>query len=227
MSTQAEGQARPDQDAQPQESAADRAYAFVKDRIVTGAYAGGTLISEGEVSAAVRISRTPVREAFLRLAAEGLLRLYPKRGALVVPVSASEIRDVLDARLLIEQHAARTVIGAGRHRELAAGLRAILRRHDDPGVPRDARGFTELDQQFHGRLVEAAGNRLLAGFYATLRDRQLRMGSTALLRDPGRHDAILAEHAALAALIDAGDADAVTGALAGHLAATRAALAAI
>ena len=86
MSTPAESQARPDQDAQPQDSAADRAYAFVKDRIITGAYAGGTLISEGEVSAAVRISRTPVREAFLRLAAEGLLRLYPKRGALVVPV---------------------------------------------------------------------------------------------------------------------------------------------
>lgn len=227
MSTRAESQARPDQDVQPQESAADRAYAFVKDRIVTGAYAGGTLISEGEVSAAVRISRTPVREAFLRLAAEGLLRLYPKRGALVVPVSASEIHDVLDARLLIEQHAARTAIGAGRHRELAAELRGILQRHDDPRAPRDAPRFTELDQQFHGTLVAAAGNRLLAGFYATLRDRQLRMGTTALLRDPGRYDAILAEHAALAGLIDAGDADAVTAALAGHLAATRAALAAI
>jgi DNA-binding GntR family transcriptional regulator len=227
MSTRAESQARPDQDVQPQESAADRAYAFVKDHIVTGAYAGGTLISEGEVSAAVRISRTPVREAFLRLAAEGLLRLYPKRGALVVPVSASEIHDVLDARLLIEQHAARTAIAAGRHRELAAELRAILQRHDDPRTPRDARRFTELDQQFHGTLVAAAGNRLLAGFYATLRDRQLRMGTTALLRDPGRYDAILAEHAALAGLIDDGDADAVTAALAGHLAATRAALAAI
>lgn len=218
----------PAQTANPEgdsrDSAADRAYAFVKRQIVSGGYAGGTLISEGEVSTAVEVSRTPVREAFLRLEVEGLLRLYPKRGALVVPVSASEIRDVLDARLVIEQHAARTAITTGRHRELAGELRAILARHDDPDLPREAGRFTEIDQQFHGALVAAAGNRLLAGFYTTLRDRQLRMGTAALARDPHRYDAILAEHAALADLIDAGDAEAVTSALAEHLAATRAAL---
>jgi DNA-binding GntR family transcriptional regulator len=212
-------------DAETATSAADRAYAFVKDRIVTSGYPGGTLISEGEVAEAMQISRTPIREAFLRLSVEGLLRLYPKRGALVVPVSAREIHDVLDARLLIEEHAARTVIATGRHQQLAAELRAILDKHRDPAVPRDARRFTEIDEQFHGRLVEAAGNRLLAVFYATLRDRQLRMGTTALRRDPARYDAILAEHAALAGLIDAGDADAAASALAGHIAATRAVLA--
>jgi DNA-binding GntR family transcriptional regulator len=211
----------------PLESAADRAYTFVKRQIVSGSYAGGTLISEGEVSAAVEVSRTPVREAFLRLEVEGLLRLYPKRGALVVPVSASEIRDVLDARLMIEQHAARTAIGTGRHRELAAELRAILGKQDDPDVPRDAGRFTQIDQQFHGALVNAAGNRLLAGFYATLRDRQLRMGTVALVHDPGRYDAILAEHATLADLIGGGDSEAVASALAAHLAATRAALSAM
>lgn len=211
----------------PPASAADRAYAFVKQQIVSGGYSGGTLISEGEVSAVVEVSRTPVREAFLRLEVEGLLRLYPKRGALVVPVSAGEIRDVLDARLVIEQHAARTAIGAGRHRELAAELRAILGKHDDPAVARDAGRFTDVDQRFHGALVDAAGNRLLASFYATLRDRQLRMGTAALLRDPDRYDAILAEHAALADLLDSGDAEAVSGAIAAHLAATKATLAAL
>jgi DNA-binding GntR family transcriptional regulator len=208
----------------PQESAAERAYVFVKHQILSGGYPGGALISEGVVSTAVRVSRTPVREAFLRLEVEGLLRLYPKRGALVTPVSASEIREVLDARLAIERHAARTVIGSGRHHELAARLRAILADHEAPGMARDAGRFTQLDQQFHGALVDAAGNRLLAGFYATLRDRQLRMGTAALLRDPPRSDKILAEHAALAALIDDGDAEAVAEALAVHLAATRASL---
>jgi DNA-binding GntR family transcriptional regulator len=225
MSTPPQTTARRNRDAGTPQSAADRAYAFVKARIITGGYPGGTLISEGEVCEALHISRTPVREAFLRLSVEGLLRLYPKRGALVVPVSASEIHDVLDARLLIEQHAARTAIAAGRHSELAAELRAILGRHSDPGIPRDAYRFTELDQRFHGALVEAAGNRLLADFYAALHDRQLRMGTAALRRDPGRYDTVLAEHTALADLIDAGDAEAAAGALAGHLAATRALLA--
>lgn len=212
---------------EPQASAADRAYTFVKRQIVTGGYGGGTLISEGEVSTAVGVSRTPVREAFLRLEAEGLLRLYPKRGALVVPVSADEIREVLDARLVIEEHAARIAIDAGRHHELAAELRAILGEQDDSGLRRDAARFTEIDQQFHVTLAEAAGNRLLAGFYATLRDRQLRMGTAALLRDPGRYDAILGEHALLADLIDGGDAGAVARELTRHLAATKAALAAL
>ena len=208
-------------------SAADRAYAFVKRQIVSGEYDGGTLISEGEVSAAVGVSRTPVREAFLRLAAEGMLRLFPKRGALVVPVSAAEIREVLDARLVLEEHAARSAISAGRHQELAAALRAILAKHDDDESPRDAARSTEIDQQFHGTIVDAAGNRLLTRFYAALRDRQLRMGAAALLRDPGRYNAILGEHAAIADLIDRGDADAVASELARHLAATKAALAAL
>ncbi|MBS1843766.1 MAG: GntR family transcriptional regulator [Actinobacteria bacterium] len=61
-------------------SAADRAYVHTKERILAGEYAQGRLIGEGEVSDAVGVSRTPVREAFLRLEAEGLLQLYPKRG---------------------------------------------------------------------------------------------------------------------------------------------------
>jgi DNA-binding GntR family transcriptional regulator len=206
------------------QSAAERAYAFVKDQILSGGYPGGALISEGEVSATVQVSRTPVREAFLRLEVEGLLRLYPKRGALVTPVSATEIHDVLDARLVIEQHAARIAVGAARHHELAARLRLILADHAALDGSRDTGRFTDLDQRFHGALVEAAGNRLLADFYASLRDRQLRMGVAALRRDPQRYDDILAEHAALADLIDEGDAAAVTAALAGHLAATRVAL---
>ena len=66
-------------------AAKDRALDYVKTQVLTGAFPGGELISEGEVATALGMSRTPVREAFLRLEAEGLLRLYPQRGALVVP----------------------------------------------------------------------------------------------------------------------------------------------
>ena len=59
------------------------------------------------------MSRTPVREAFLRLEAEGLLRLYPKRGALVVPVSPEEVRNVMEARLVLEWFAVENVIRRG------------------------------------------------------------------------------------------------------------------
>ena len=93
------------------ESAADRVYDEVKEQILTNAIAGGELISEGEVAQRFEVSRTPVREAFLRLQAEGWMRLYPKRGALVVPISERDARDVLDARQLLEGHAVRSVVG--------------------------------------------------------------------------------------------------------------------
>ncbi|NED81777.1 GntR family transcriptional regulator, partial [Streptomyces sp. SID11233] len=75
-------------------------------------YAGGTLLTEGEVADEVGVSRTPVREAMLRLEVEGLLKLYPKKGVLVLPVSAQEIEDVVETRLLVEQHAARKAVPA-------------------------------------------------------------------------------------------------------------------
>ena len=91
-------------------SAADRAYDHTKQRILDGGFAQGSLIGEGEVSDAVGVSRTPVREAFLRLEAEGLLRLYPKRGALVVPISAADVEDVMETRRLLERFAIGRVI---------------------------------------------------------------------------------------------------------------------
>ena len=106
-------------------AAKDRAYAHVKERILEGIYPGGELLSEGEVAAQLDMSRTPVREAFLLLEAEGLMRLYPKRGALVVPVSAEEINEVLETRLVIERHCAEQV--ARRDPEvLIAQLRSLV-----------------------------------------------------------------------------------------------------
>jgi DNA-binding GntR family transcriptional regulator len=203
-------------------SAAQRAYDAVKDSILRGEYPGGMMLTEGDVAAKVRVSRTPVREAFLRLRAEGLLQLYPKRGALVVPVSHAEIADVLEARQLVERHAADAAISSGQHGEVAAAMRAVLHRQCDPAL--SSTEFTDLDRLFHGALVEATRNRLLIEFYAALRDRQLRMGTSALLRDPQRRALILDEHAALCRTLESGDRDAVAAAVSGHLAGTRAAL---
>src|SRR5262249_31983598 len=87
------------------ESASERAYRHVKDRVLTGKLPGGELISEGEIAEALGMSRTPVRGAFQQLESEGLLKLYPKRGALVVPVSAQELEDVIETRWVIERYA--------------------------------------------------------------------------------------------------------------------------
>jgi DNA-binding GntR family transcriptional regulator len=61
-------------------SAAARAYAHLKERLLDGRLPGGTLLSENETAHELGVSRTPVRQAFVQLEAEGLLDLYPRRG---------------------------------------------------------------------------------------------------------------------------------------------------
>ena len=190
-----------------------RALEHVKDRILTGGFRGGDLISEGEVAAALGMSRTPVREAFLRLEAEGLLRLYPQRGALVVPVSPEEVR-------VIEQFAARAVCradDAGRAR-IGEALDVQLDRQRAAGD--DLRGFLDADRAFHTVLVEAAGNPILADVYSSLRDRQLRMIGESAVRDPRRTATIVDEHTRIAMAVREGDADALLDAARVHLSGT-------
>ncbi|MCU1657564.1 MAG: GntR family transcriptional regulator [Pseudonocardiales bacterium] len=205
-------------------SAGERAYVTVKRNILTGAYQGGDLITEGHVADEVGISRTPVREAFLRLQAEGLLRLYPKRGALVVPVSAHEIDDLVEARVVLERFAAAAVIGRETHRQVAEQMMAVLDKQRTRVRRGDANGFTDLDRDFHAVLVDAAGNRIISALYASLRDRQVRMGIGALLKAPGRFEEILAEHEQLCRLLADGDGPGVAALLGGHITATGEAL---
>lgn len=188
-------------------SASQRAYDWVRTRILSGAYPGGRLLSEGEVAEAVGVSRTPVREAFLQLSGEGMLTLYPKRGALVVPVSADELREVLVARALIEPWAAGTAAAGSGGAVDVSELRRIAERGADAFERGDREGFHEADRRFHEHLVGAAGNRILASFYSSLHDLQVRGGSLAARAYPSRGSEAIAQHLAIADAIARGDAE--------------------
>ena len=203
-------------------SATDRAYAFAKERILDGRFPGGELISEGDVAAGVGLSRTPVREAFLRLESEGLLRLYPKRGALVVPVSAAEVEHVLETRLVVERFAWEKVIRDGC--DLGAGPEEALAAQHERAAAGDAPGFVEADRAFHRLFVAAAGNPILLTLHDSLRDRQSRMGLAALARGTHRTEQILLEHRALADAVLARDEEAAHRLVGEHLAGTLALL---
>jgi len=206
-------------------TAKDRALDYVKAKVLTGEFPGGELISEGEVATALGMSRTPVREAFLQLEAAGLLRLYPKRGALVVPVSPDEVRAVLEARVVLEEFAARAVIQRGPDACAAVyeRLSAQVQRQRETAAATDLHAFLESDRAFHNVTLEAAGNAILAGFYSTLRDRQMRMiGESA--RNAQRLATIIDEHERIAEALRDGDGEAARRAVRAHLAGTMRAL---
>ena len=202
-------------------TAKDRALDYVKTQVLTGELPGGELISEGDVATVLGMSRTPVREAFLRLEAEGLLRLYPQRGALVVPVSPDEVRAVMEARLVLEQFAAGKVIGRGPAACAVVFERQSgeLLRQRDAASAADWRGFVEADRAFHAITLEESGNTILASFYSTLRDRQMRMIESSL-REPDRVATIMAEHQGIAEALRDGDLPRALQSVQTHLAST-------
>ena len=211
----------PDTSAAASGSAAARVYAHVKERLLDGTFPGGSLLSENELSQQLGLSRTPVRQAFVQLEAEGLLELYPKRGALVVPVAASEIEDVFEARLLVEEHCARRAANAGAR--LVADLEPLI-AEQEKAVAQGAPGmaaFARADRHFHRAIVHAAGNAILTRLYDALRDRQQRIATVSLARNPGDAERFVTEHRGIVEALGRGDAADAAHLVSAHLRAAR------
>jgi DNA-binding GntR family transcriptional regulator len=169
--------------AEVQPSAADRVYQYAKGAILSRRIGAQDVLTEGELADSVGVSRTPVREALLRLQAEGLVRLLPKRGALILPVTADEVSDVLETRRLVETFAVRKAVTAPASARLVGTLETHLERMQAAMRDRDARTYVEADRDFHEAIVAATGNEILTSLYRSLRDRQLRMGVVNLLEE--------------------------------------------
>ncbi|TDD85917.1 GntR family transcriptional regulator [Actinomadura rubrisoli] len=202
------------------ESAQDTTYRWLKRHIGSLPRHEGTFLTEAEVCEATGTSRTPVREALLRLETEGFLKIMPKKGAFVPPVSDAEIEAVMQARELVEDWCVR------RAAPLAEGLAPELDElvREQGGLLEDPVAFIECDRAFHRAIVRTAGNAVLAEFYETLRDRQVRMGLRAIAAEEDRARVVLAEHTAIVDALRSGDPLRSARALAAHLGGTLAVL---
>jgi DNA-binding GntR family transcriptional regulator len=202
------------------EAAQDVVFRWLKQHIITLPRGDGVFLTEAEVCRATGTSRTPVREALLRLEADGFLQIVPKKGAYVAPITEADIEAVMQARKLVEEWCVRQASSFGD--TLARRLDQLVDQQaelmDDPVA------FIESDRLFHRAIVSAAGNPVLAGFCESLRDRQLRMGVHAVTTSNRRSGDVLGEHRAIIAGIRMGDPEEAAAAMARHLATTLAAL---
>jgi DNA-binding GntR family transcriptional regulator len=206
--------------AQRSETAQDVAFRWLKQHIMTLPRHEGTFLTESEVCEAIGSSRTPVREALLRLEADGFLQIVPKKGAYVPPITEAEVEAVLQARGLVEDWCVRQAVRLSE--SLAAELERLVSMQRD--LQHTPVAFIERDREFHRTIVLAAGNPVLASFYESLRDRQLRMGWHAIAASKERPDNVLAEHAAIVEAVRSGDPDRAAAAVAQHLSKTLVAL---
>jgi DNA-binding GntR family transcriptional regulator len=199
-------------------SSAERAYLHTKHLIIRGDLAGGQLISEGQICESLGISRTPVHEAFLRLAAEQLLVLSSRKGAVVAPISPREVQDLAEMREAIEGAAAfRIVRDGGLASATVTQLRLTLDRQRAAVLADDADAFIAADDEFHSDIVEAGHNAIALHLFGQLRDRQQRIRNQLLRLRAGQLQPTFDDHTALLDRLEAGDADGFVTVLAAHL----------
>jgi DNA-binding GntR family transcriptional regulator len=198
------------------DSGRDRAYQYLRGTVLSDPAVSGTFINEQAVATEVGISRTPVREALLMLAAEDLVQLVPHRGAFVAPVPGREIAEMMQARGVIESWAATTCLAAPDGAPVDA-MSAVLEQQRAIVEAGDAKEFIELDSQFHALLVEAAGNTVLGRLYESLRARHVLLGVVALQRSTTRRQEVLTEHQAIVDGLASGDPTKAEAAILRHL----------
>ena len=202
------------------EAAQDVAFAWLKKHVVSLPRTDGTFLTEAEVCRATGMSRTPVREALLRLEAEGFLQIVPKKGAFVPPITEREVESIMQARALIEDFCVRRAVHFAE--VLAPELDRLLAEQDKQ--QKSPIEFIDLDREFHRAIVRAAQNPVLADFYESLRDRQTRMGIHAIATSVQRTDGVLTEHRAIVQGVRSGDAEQAAASMALHLTRTLAVL---
>lgn len=198
-------------DLDPATAIAPQLYARLRDAIIRNRFAPGDRISESEIARSCDVSRQPVREAFIKLAGEGLLAVLPQRGTIITKISYTA---VLDARFLREAIEADIVaiLAAAPNAPLIAELRRQLQVQANVT---DNQSFIELDERFHRTLADAAGKRGTWRQIEGLKSQMDRVRFLSLGQFPVAK--LIAQHAAIADQIEAGDTSGANAAIRGHL----------
>jgi len=181
----------------------ERAYEALKDAIIRGHLRPGQRLLEAQLAEMLHISRTPLREAILKLESEGFVQRRSSGGAQVRPLSAGEARDLYAIREVLEGLAVREAaerISPAQLEQLARLTRELEAIEDSGDVQRIA----TVGEQFHQVILEASGNRHLAEHLRLLRD-QIQRYRYQTIQVAGRGRAAAGEHAALLAVLRRGD----------------------
>jgi DNA-binding GntR family transcriptional regulator len=150
---------------------ADRAYQEIRSQIRGGLLPPGSRLVERSLCREMGMSRTPVREALRRLAAEGLVESRPHRGMMIPQLSDEELDEVFEVGLVLESYMAALATRKSGGKPLNI-LRRLLNdmREALSGSPPDRLRYVELDQAFHAAIAGLAGNQRLANMLETAMD---------------------------------------------------------
>jgi DNA-binding GntR family transcriptional regulator len=193
-----------------------RAYAELKQRILTGRLAPGMLLSERQLASELKMSKTPVHAALERLEADGLVTVAAQQGIVVRPISPQDVSDHYEIREAIEPFVVRKLAGRltpDQTKRLEANLKENRRVVREGDVAANVR----LDSEFHLLLCEFLGNQEIVRVMVQMREKVQSVIHHLSSIIPGRMAASLAEHQAIAQAIISGDSTTAADRMTAHL----------
>ncbi|WP_224703550.1 GntR family transcriptional regulator [Devosia aquimaris] len=197
-----------------EETMAMRVVSALRDEIVSMALKPGDVISESDIAGRYGVSRQPVREAFIRLAQQGLLLIRPKRATVVKKISPDGVRQSRFIRESIEVEIVRRL--AANPRDAATVLAGLIEDQEAASAAGDSRGFHTLDERFHRTLA-----RLTNVEYAwqLIDDHKMQLDRVRYLTLGASSSRVaIDEHKVIVAAVAAGDVAAAEAAMRAHLA---------
>jgi DNA-binding GntR family transcriptional regulator len=186
-------------------SLVDNAYREIRQRILDNVWPPGHHALEQALALELGMSRTPVREALIRLANEGLVEIIPRHGMRVLPVSPTDMQEIYEILTSLEAMAAELV---ARKKPAAAELALLEKssRDMEKALKKDdLDAWAEADERYHRLLIELCGNRRLAGIVYNYWDRAHRARMFTLRLRPKPVNSTR-EHLAVVEAIRRGDA---------------------
>lgn len=187
----------------------------IRTAIIEGQLKFGDHLSEARLSRTLGISKTPVREALLKMKTEGLIETHPKRGTYVFRVRPQDIDALCEVREVLELAAVR--LGLARAgAALASNLAAIVANMRKALDADDFRAYQRLDADFHRVIVESAGNPYLDEAYAQI-SAKIATLRTRVHTMPGVMARSLVTHGKIARLVRVADVDALAALLSDHV----------
>jgi len=196
-------------------SMVDEVYASLLAAIVEARLGAGTPLSQNKLASRMGVSRTPVREALLRLERDGLVQRMPESGFAVATITVSEVNEACDLLHLLDTYVYQRATDALSRSELE-GLLALAADLVERAETGDAEAWRDADQQYHAIVMQAAQNRFVAQFLEQTRRRVQRFW----LQKPdfdGRLRTCSQDHVTLAHAMLEGDGEVLSQTVHAHI----------
>jgi GntR family transcriptional regulator, rspAB operon transcriptional repressor len=196
-------------------TAASRIYADLRAELVSLQRRPGAAISEAEIALSYGVSRTPVREAILKLSDDGLVAIFPQSGIFVSRIPRSALPEAIIIRKALEETAARLAAERATSSQILK-LHSILEHQRESNAASDREAFHQADEAFHATISEIAG---YPGIWTLIQQVKIHVDRYRRLTLPqtGRMTQVIAEHVAVLAAVEAHDRMAAGLAMGRHL----------